>query len=285
MNLPNRPQSEVAALLRDGRVGLALEIDQVSTLTRIPRDRILAIEEGRFSDLPGAPYARAFVRTLSQAYGIDAETALAALRRDLGLPGDPPPAPRPLAEDSGESAARPASGGGKGPAILVGLLAVALLAVLGFTRIQNAPRTPAVDSLAMGSPDDFRDTAPVTGAPEPDTAEDTAATPPRTVSLSLSDSGTTAFVLYIRGAKVRKRIFAGRDSLVLDPDTSGLFRNLSGKSLRLSGAISRDTLGDRYFRLARTGDSVLLETVDENTWKREYGRVVPADRPASGEAR
>lgn len=61
----------VGSLLRAERERRNLSLDDVSANLRIRRAQLEAIEEGRFKDLPGAPYAVGFVRAYAEFLELD----------------------------------------------------------------------------------------------------------------------------------------------------------------------------------------------------------------------
>lgn len=282
MNTPS--DSEAAVLLREGRLAMELEHDAASLATRIPVEQIKALEEGRYADLPGPAYARAFARTLAQAYGIDSEAVVAAVRRDLGEKPDDSAAKRAAAPATTTrirtTPVPPETPGGakgksRGPLLLVGLLGVALVALIGLTRLQGDPAVPepfpAADVDTLG---DSAGSAAPAALPTDSVTPAAVAPPVRTVSFSVRDTSRSAFLLYIRAGRVRKATLHGLDSLVLDPDTSALFRNLSTYSLKLSGAVRSDSLDQPYFRVERRGDSVRVVVSGEDAWKVSYDQIM-----------
>jgi cytoskeleton protein RodZ len=58
-------------MLRDARVAKGLELDDIAEITHVRRDYLLALEEGRYGDLPEDIYARNFLRLYAQAVGLD----------------------------------------------------------------------------------------------------------------------------------------------------------------------------------------------------------------------
>lgn len=256
-----------AVLLRNARLQRELTPDQVTALTRIPADMVLALEEKRWSALPGSPYARAFARTLAVAYELDPEQVLAGLRLDMGEgPAVTAPAvgvtvPSPVEVKSENRA----------PLILAAIIGLALVLVIAASRLifQASPgtsRSPA-DSMASDTvaTEAVKDTVRRVAPPPPP-----APPPParRTLSLTSPDTSRTAFVLYIRHGirKVRKKTLAPTDSMEFDPDTGLYVRNLSGRPLRLTGALRKDTLAYTFFHVYRKSDSVRLEKIDEDDW-------------------
>ena len=73
----------VGALLRRRREELQQDIEEVSRQLRIRSAYILAIEEGRFQELPGTAYAVGFVRAYADYLGLDGEHVVADYRDEL----------------------------------------------------------------------------------------------------------------------------------------------------------------------------------------------------------
>lgn len=280
MNTPS--DSEAAVLLREGRLAMELELDAACLATRIPAEQIKALEEGRYADLPGPAYARAFARTLAQAYNIDSELVVAAVRRDLGEKPDDSAAKRaavPAATTRIRTTPVPpetpgaGKGKSKGPLLLVGVLGAALVALIGLTRLQGGPSVP--EPFPPAAADSLSDSSSTAPAALTDSVPPAPVAPPvRTVTFSVRDTARSAFLLYIRAGRVRKATLHGLDTLVLDPDTTALFRNLSTYSLRLSGAVRADSLDQPYFRVERRGDSVRVVVSDEDAWKVSYDQIM-----------
>jgi len=256
-----------AVLLRTARLQRELTPDQVTALTRIPADMVLALEEKRWSALPGSPYARAFARTLAVAYELDPDQVLAGLRLDMG---EGPAVTSPSVGVTVASQVEVKSEN-RAPIILAAIIGLALILVIAATRLifQASPGTshsPA-DSMASDtivtevSKDTVkRKVAPVPAAPQQPVR--------RTMTLSSPDTSRTAFVLYIRHGirKVRKKTLAPTDSMEFDPDTGLYVRNLTGRPLRLTGALRKDSLAYTFFHVYRKSDSVHLEKIDEDNW-------------------
>ena len=274
MSDPN-PIPSASELLREARLARDLSPEQVSQQTRIPAELILALEERRWDALPGAPYARAFSRTLAVAYELDPDLVLAGLRNDMGLrpaPADTRAAMELRLGDTSEKS------GSRTPIILGAIIGLALLLVIAATRLvfqsgSTALHAPS-DSL-RGDTTYASDTViPVPAAPPATKIVEPVAT--RTVTLSLLDTSKTTFVLYIRSGirKVRKKTMGGSEDLVFDPDTSIMVRNLSGRPLLMTGAAILDTIRRPYFRVGRKSDSVRLETMTEEEWNHVADPIV-----------
>ncbi len=271
MSEQNQPAPSASALLLEARTSRELSLDQVSQQTRIPRELIQALEEKNWSALPGAPYARAFCKTLAIAYELDPELVLSGLRYDMGLKsaGAPPRAPVEIKVASGTEE----SESSRTPLILALILAVALLILLAATRLNFKPGaqpSAPIDSLRSDSA--VYDTTAIDSDPTPGIAAAaalaTAETARKTATLKLADTSKPAFLLYMRQGmtRIRKKNLTATDTLEFNPDTTLYVRNLSRQTVRLSGTIRKDSLSFSFFRVLRRGDSAVLEPISENTW-------------------
>lgn len=134
---------------------------------KIPPHHLIAIENGRFDELPGRVYAVGYVRTYATYLGIDAEPLVARLKAEMGQAGEDvvlasPQAPRRNKESAGEEIWRgdanesefgAASDPSLLPALFGGLL-IGLLIYCGvyvFTasrQLAMPPVTPVPERLA-----------------------------------------------------------------------------------------------------------------------------------------
>jgi cytoskeleton protein RodZ len=78
----NSPQeaARVGEELREARLALGISVEDAATQLRINKRYLLALEEGRVKDLPGAAYAVGFVRSYATALGLDADDAVRRFR-------------------------------------------------------------------------------------------------------------------------------------------------------------------------------------------------------------
>jgi len=143
---PSPSHPSASELLRATRLERDLTLEQVSLQTRIPAELILAIEERRWNALPGAPYARAFSRTLAIAYELDPELVLAGLRNDMGLRPQPSHAP---SREMHVAAPGEETATNRTPMILAGIIGLALVLVIAATRLvfQSGPSAWALSSI------------------------------------------------------------------------------------------------------------------------------------------
>lgn len=271
-----------AQMLRQARLDREWTLEQVCGQTRIPKEQIQALEECNWAALPGAPYARAFCKTLAQAYELDSEAVLAGLRNDMGLApsteGKPGKSQLPIGvETPSEEVAR-----SRTPLIMAGLLLLALLLVLAATRIGSmesifrAPTDtlhPRTDSVADTLPSDTAASshdakAVLVPAAVPAQTAPTLSSP--IVQLSAVDTDKAVFVLYVRQGinKVRKKTLGLGDTLSFDPDTAIYIHSISHRPLRLRGAIHRDSIETSCFRVDRKSDTVRFSPIAEEEWQK-----------------
>ena len=93
--------ARVGEELREARIALGVSVEDAATQLRINKRYLMALEEGRVKDLPGAAYAVGFVRSYATALGLDPDEAVRRFR-DVSGPavtksGDlvfPEPVPR-----------------------------------------------------------------------------------------------------------------------------------------------------------------------------------------------
>ncbi|MDR2995701.1 helix-turn-helix domain-containing protein [Bacillus cereus] len=68
--------TELGQKLKEAREAKGLSIDQLHEITKIQKRHLVAIEEGNYDVLPGAFYARAFIRQYADAVGLNGEELL-----------------------------------------------------------------------------------------------------------------------------------------------------------------------------------------------------------------
>lgn len=262
-------------LLREARLGEGWELELVSQQTKIPVEFLRHIEEGAWDRLPGAVYARAFVRTLAGLYGLDQDMIVRMLRTELNLDREVVSAPpseqitnfSQTREDPQLPAQKPV-----GMMVAMGVIVVVLGTVLYFTRTptqMDPVPVAAVDSTALDTL--ARDTLPAAPVPAP-------APVPAGAHLALQDSAETVTVLCLREKMVTKKTFQGRDSLTIPRDTVLTLRNLSGKFLRMQGRNGRDSLGWKFLEAGSVGDSFWVKEISESQWTRRYDAIVGKEK-------
>lgn len=85
--------TELGTYLKEQREALGVSLEQIQTTTKIQKRYIVAIEEGNYDQLPGAFYARAFIKTYAEALGLDVDEVFTTYKRDL-----PEPEAQPVVE-------------------------------------------------------------------------------------------------------------------------------------------------------------------------------------------
>ncbi|MDH4419905.1 MULTISPECIES: helix-turn-helix domain-containing protein [Bacillus] len=68
--------TELGQKLNEAREAKGLSIDQLHEITKIQKRHLVAIEEGNYDVLPGAFYARAFIKQYADAVGLNGEELL-----------------------------------------------------------------------------------------------------------------------------------------------------------------------------------------------------------------
>ena len=68
--------TELGQKLKEAREAKGLSIDQLHEITKIQKRHLVAIEEGSYDVLPGAFYARAFIKQYADAVGLNGEELL-----------------------------------------------------------------------------------------------------------------------------------------------------------------------------------------------------------------
>ncbi len=81
---------DVGTELRAARQARRIDISKVATDLKIREDFLLAIENARYGDLPGIPYAIGYVRTYATYLGLDSEDLVARFKDETqGLHNEP----------------------------------------------------------------------------------------------------------------------------------------------------------------------------------------------------
>ena len=85
--------SDLGQLLKKARTQKGITLDELQELTKIRKRYLEAIEEGNYKILPGNFYVRAFIKSYSEAVGLEPEEVLRLYRSVL-----PEPAPELVSE-------------------------------------------------------------------------------------------------------------------------------------------------------------------------------------------
>lgn len=73
---------KISEILQDKRIEKGYSIDNVVKATKIRRESIVAIEDGRYFDLPSESYALGFIKNYASYVGVDRNKAAALFRRE-----------------------------------------------------------------------------------------------------------------------------------------------------------------------------------------------------------
>ncbi|AUL99267.1 MAG TPA: DUF4115 domain-containing protein [Pseudothauera hydrothermalis] len=176
--------AEVGRLLSAGRQARGLTIANVAQMLKLGVRQIEAMESGRFDLLPGAAFARGFVRNYARLLGIDADPLVAVVDAGVTAQVD-------LAPVSNAEGVMPASGAQRLSSTPVALVAFGLLLVVLVGWYFDWFRTPDAPPDTVAQPA-VVETAPPTAvaqeqpsetqpAPALDAAGTPAAKPPATL--------------------------------------------------------------------------------------------------------
>lgn len=81
----------ISEMLQDTRIEKGLTLESIVKATKIKKAYLIAIEHGRYNDLPSESYALGFVKNYASFLGIDKNKAAAMFRREFeGIQGNLP---------------------------------------------------------------------------------------------------------------------------------------------------------------------------------------------------
>jgi len=72
----------ISEILADARIEKGYSLDEVVTTTKIKKQFLIAIEDGRYFDLPSESYALGFIKNYAMHVGVDKNKAAALFRRE-----------------------------------------------------------------------------------------------------------------------------------------------------------------------------------------------------------
>ena len=75
--------SELGTKLRDARIEKGYTLNTLQQMTKIQKKYLVAIEEGRFEEIPGNFYTRAFVKQYADMVGLDGDSLLLDYQSEL----------------------------------------------------------------------------------------------------------------------------------------------------------------------------------------------------------
>ena len=126
--------------LKQAREARGVPLSEVEWATKIKSTYLEALEEENYGDIPGAVYARGFLRTYALYLGLDADPLIAEYNASAGAKEIISTRPAVMVEPRGLMVT---------PAMVVGVALVLLLAIFGFYLKTQFDRYQA--SLAAGS--------------------------------------------------------------------------------------------------------------------------------------
>ena len=78
-------ESQVGAKLRDARESQSISLEDIAKTTRIPLRQLHNIENSEYEKLPARTYSIGFVKSFSNAVGLDAQAMATAFREEINL--------------------------------------------------------------------------------------------------------------------------------------------------------------------------------------------------------
>ncbi len=196
---------DLGTQLRDARAAKGLELSDIAELTHVRREYLLALEEGRFEDLPEDVYTRNFVRLYAQAVSLDVdrtvETYVGERRRAVGMStleqrldqerrGEPPPASGPGLPF-----------GPLLPTVLLVLVVVAL-AVWGFNSLLFRPARSVTERNAPAATAPAEAAAPDATGPQALPADDGSLAAPLTSPSADTPAGVVGDAVEARTVRI-----------------------------------------------------------------------------------
>ncbi|OOV18002.1 hypothetical protein SM007_37100 [Streptomyces avermitilis] len=177
----------VGRALQQARTDAGLTVEELSSTTRVRIPVVRAIEQNDFTHCGGSSYARAHIRLLARAVGLDPDTLVEQYDTDRSGFPDPVPA-APLFEAERVTRREPLR-----PNWTAGLAAavVAVVVFTGFTLIGDGSRDgsrPAHSSVAEADPSK---SAEPQRKPEPSDGAIAAAPADKVVVQLIADSGSS----------------------------------------------------------------------------------------------
>jgi cytoskeletal protein RodZ len=228
---------------RANREARHLSLSDVSEQIHIRSVYLQSIEEEEWSAIAAPVYVRGFVRTYARFLGMDPEFAVERVNAAMGTQTAQSKAPEPSAEKSIRSRARAKSAKSPSPWLwLAGLVAVALVAIVGFKAYDYYQQSGAEDTsgaVSVASPE-----ASPSASPSP--APSASPKPPLKVAqtLVLSVTQRSWLLVKIDGARMAEGIyppgtvkrFHGKSALIRAGNAGGVHLTVNGKDLGALGA-------------------------------------------------
>jgi cytoskeleton protein RodZ len=133
----------VGVALRAARQSLGLSLAEIAETTRVRERHLAAIESGLIDQLPSRPFSIGYVRAFATALGADADATAARYRAEFPSPDDELHTPVGVRHNR--------TGGGRNR-LLIGLVAVAVAAVVGWNVTRHVTLHPAAKAPAVPTP-------------------------------------------------------------------------------------------------------------------------------------
>lgn len=160
--------SELGVLLRNARTQRGLSLDDIQELTKIRKRYLEAIESGDHSILPGNFYVRAFVKSYSEAVGLDPDEVLRLYQHEVpSPPAEPAQEPLPVRKPRRVKSAGSEKFGKIGFNVLMWGFLFLIIAVLWYYAFNKED----------GDADKLDNRTPITDASEPPPAEGSDSSP------------------------------------------------------------------------------------------------------------
>jgi cytoskeletal protein RodZ len=231
--------AEIGDALREARVRRGVTFDEIEHVTRIRTPYLRAMEEGRWGELPAAPYARGFLHTYAEFLGLDADALVDEYERSYEHE-EVVPIPDTMLPQRGALGRRLTLGTGAAVAALLVVAAavgVVVVLALGGESTEGGGGRSADQQHAGGSG----------GSAESTTSSTTTTTQPTEVSLSLHPTGTVWVCLVDDTGKALVNETLTADAARGPFEARGFEVNLG------NGAIEID-VNDRPFQIANPAD-------------------------------
>ena len=135
--------TDIGAALRAAHQSLGLTLAEISETTRVRERHLAAIEGGLTDQLPSRPFSIGYVRAFANALGADADATAARYRAEFPSPDDELHTPVGVRHNR--------TGGGRSR-LMIGLVVVAVVAVVGWNVTRHVTLHPAAKPPAVPAP-------------------------------------------------------------------------------------------------------------------------------------
>ncbi len=196
-----RQLNEIGEKLKEARKAKGYTLDDLQQMTKIQKRYLIAIEEGNYDVMPGKFYARAFIKQYADTVGLNGDQLLEEYTDAV---------PHTHDEDYVEKVSTDQTRSGKNtenvlltkiqnylPTILIGLLAVAIVAAIYFAVIKTNNQgnedmiTKESEEIAVSSADSISEEESATKSSESATSEESEAD--QGIEILSSNGSTTTY--------------------------------------------------------------------------------------------